>query len=396
MVPRTYNVTVILLVPTATTEGIGTEIVPCSNISFTSHTRMRDAERGTLLPSRLASALQPEFALLASNWNLDYSDKTVPLYYDLVNRAGSGDFGGFQTQIAKVGGTRGSTSWATMPGGTAAIWNDFVALAAMTGRSSGVFRIPLNEQRFFDHTSYGTLIDDGKASELVLKGGANVLADRISGLLKFVSDGKTIFLNNTDLAVGLDGRTATLTFPSLHRLAKDGNPGKVFISVRSEKGTREWQTSSYTRVWYPMHPETDADDDDGEVHEIGDRFREDPITYVFTGPKDSDSADAGFTLTIPSRAVRRGDDGTGQLAIEFRSKKKDKPQEVHFSVSGAFIGTIDPAIQRQGADFVVSSDGAYVLTLKNLVAGSRVLVHAFRLEGDQQVAVDDQVDVTAK
>lgn len=115
----------------------------------------------------------------------------------------------------------------------------------------------------------------------MLKGATNLLADRISGLLKFQCNGQTIFLNNTEVAVGLDGRSATLKFPSLHKLAKGSDPGPVFITVRAEKGSREWQTSSYTRVWYPMRPEIEGERDDGVIHEIGNRFREVPITYLF-------------------------------------------------------------------------------------------------------------------
>lgn len=396
MVPRTYNVTVILLVPTATRHGIGTEILPCSNINFTSLTQMRDAERGTLVPSRLAEALEPQFQLLASNWNLDSAPRSLPLYYDLANDAGRGDYAGFQQRLKTIPAARGLTSWAATPGGATSIWNDFVALAAMTGRSGGIIQIPLNEPKFFEDDSYGTLIDDGKSTELVLKGATNILADRMSGLLKFDRDGKTIYLNNTDVSVGLDGRSATLKFPSLHKLAKNGEPGKIFISVRAEQGSREWQTSTYTNVWYPMHPQRQDEKDDLFTHPMGERFREDPINYIFAGPADPDTTDPGYTLTIPSRPIHRGDDGSGLLAIEFRSKKHDKPQEVHFTVSGGFIGAIEPAVQRQGADFVVSSDGAYVLTLKSLVAGTKLTIHSFRLEGEQPIAVDNQVEVAAK
>lgn len=273
MVSRTFNVTVILLVPTAATTGIGTEVIPCPSVTFTASTRIRDAERGTLLPSDAARMLDRELAQLAANRGLSFDKSSAPAFRELVELAEQGDFKTFQTRLAKLADIK-----------PMAVWNDFVTLAAMTGRSGGTFQIPLHDSRFFSEQSMGTLLDDGTATVLALNGGSNILGDRIRAVLRVERVKEPpLFLNDTKVAVGLDGRSATVTFPSIHVLLEKKSPVRVFVSMIYEKGTREWQTASYERGWYPMHKKGSKDVDDGATHPIGSRFREDPIPYVFIG-----------------------------------------------------------------------------------------------------------------
>lgn len=277
MVPRTFNVTIILLVPTATKTGIGTELVPCPNVTFTSMTRMRDAEKGTLLPGGATRALDRQFRRLASNWELRYDEQLAPAYHALVRHAQNGDFEMFRTRLATIP-TRG----AAIAIDPMIVWNEFVALSTLTGKSRGTFQVPLQDSRFFDAAARGTLVDNGKFIELALNGAANILGDRISATLR-IDRGKSspLFLNSHEVVVGLDGRSAIVRFPSARPLLGGKEPERVFVSVRHEEGTRDWQTSSYTREWYPMRAAMPADQDDGETHPIGSRFCEEPIPYVF-------------------------------------------------------------------------------------------------------------------
>lgn len=400
MVPRTFNVTVIVLIPTGTTSEIASDILPCPNVTFTSSTRVRDAQRGTLLPPRPMFVVEPEFALLAANWGLRYEPKLAPQYYELMHLAQAGDLAGFKTKLGAIPAALAGRSWATVADGPTSIWNEFLALSALTGQSGGTFSVPLNDVRFFDTRIKSTVVDDGKTSEVLLNGGANILADRISAVLRVDRDdgSQPLFVNNTAAVVGLDGRTATLTFPSLHVLLKKKDPLRVFISVRYERGVREWQSfAKYEREWYPTHEET-ADDVQHFRQSVGDHDLEDPIPYAFIGDdeKKDDEIDAGYTLAIPSRSIRASRNGVGTLSIELRSKDKDKLQEVHVTVAGGFISAVDPPTPLTGAELIVQSDRVYVLTLRNLVSGTKLSVHTFRFEGKKKVPVDGDVDVIAR
>jgi len=398
MVPRTFNVTVILLVPTPTTSEIGYDIVPCPTVAFTSTTRMRDAQHGTLLPARPMFIVEPEFALLAANWGLRYDPALRGQYYELMHLAQSGDFVQFETRLAAIPAAAEGRSWATVGGGSRSIWNEFLALSTLTGQSAGTFTVPLNDVRFFDARSRSSVIDDGTTSMVLLNRGANILADRLSAVLRVDGDQTSppLFLNNTDVAVGLDGRTATLKFPSLHVLLKKKDPLRVFIAVHYERGVREWQSAKYELEWYPTHEEPPAFVR-RNVQQIGEHDLEDPIPYVFIGEdeKKDDEIDPGYTMTIPTRSIRASRDGVGALSIELRRKEKDKPQEVHVNVSGGFISAIDPPVPLDGPELILP-DGVHVLTLRNLVGGTKLSVHTFRFEGKKKIAVDGDVDVIGR
>jgi hypothetical protein len=394
MVPRTYNVTVIALIPTADSDNASTdEIIPCSNLTFTAQTRMRDADRGTLLPSRPVHALTTQLRETAANWRLRYDPKTESALYGLIREAELGDFAAFKLLWEALKKEQ-PQSWVADNRAARVLWNEMVALSTLTGRSSGKFQVPLNAASFFSDDSHGTLIDDGKITVLQLIGGANLAADRIDAtLLVHSATGTTFHLNNTEAAVGLDGRTANIKFPSLYKLLKKGAPAKVFATVRYLSGTRDWQFHSFKHVWWPQHAQLKSDSDDGLSHEMGARFREDPIAYVCTVDEEADKKDgpkAGFSVIVPSRVIRANRDGVGDLAIEFRSDDKDKPQAVHFAIAqGGFIDHTIPNISFTGAERIVQSDSAYVLTLKNLVVGSKITLHAFRLEGKAEVPAPD-------
>jgi hypothetical protein len=394
MVPRTYNVTVIALIPTSESgKPFTDEIIPCSDLTFTAQTRIRDAERGTLLPSRPVHSLGPQLRQTAANWRLRYDRTTESALYGLIREAELGDFEGFKLQWQALKQQQ-PNSWVAEDRAARVLWNEMVALSTLTGRSGGKFQVPLNPPSFFSDQSHGALIDDGKTSVLQLIGGANLAADRIDAtLLVHPAIGTPFHVNNTEAAVGLDERTATIKFPSLYKLLKKGAPAKVFVTVRYLSGTRDWQFHSFKRVWWPQHSKLASETDDGLDHEMGARFREDPIAYLCTVDEEADKKDgpkAGFSVIVPSRIIRANRDGIGDLAIEFRSDDKDKPQSVHFAITqGGFIDHTMPNVSLTGAERIVQSDSAYVLTLKNLVVGSKVTLHAFRLEGKTEVPAPD-------
>jgi hypothetical protein len=315
--------------------------------------------------------------------------------YDLVRNAELGDFSAFKERLKKV--TEKQTgSWVRDSRAATALWTEMVSLSMLTGRSSGKFQVPLNPAAFFSDQSHGTLLDDGKTTVLQLIGSANLSADRIDATLRVRSGSDDFYINNTDASVGPDGRTATIKFVSLFKVLKKKAPSQVNVTVRYLAGTRDWQFHSFKNVWWPMHPKQNSDNDDGRDHEMGARFREDPIGYISLVDEDQDKKDGpkpGFSMIVPSRIVRANRDGIGDLAVEFRSAEKGKPQNVHFGVSqGAFIDHAVPDIPLTGAERIVASDRAFVLTLKNLVVGSKLTLHAFRLEGDTEVPVTD-IDV---
>ena len=385
MIPRNYTVTVIALVPTAGT-GIQNEFIPCSDLTFSAQTRMRDAQRGTLLPTRPMNSLSRQLRQLAENWALRYDAAD---FYDLAMQAEAGDFDGFKSRLQVITG-RQKPSWITSQR-VGTIWSEVVALATLTGRSNGRFQVPLQEVKFFDSDAHGTLVDDGKATQLYLTGGLNIAGDRLYGVLRVKTDDQDFFVNNTEVSV--DGRSATSQVPFAYKLLKKKAPKEVFATVKYDKGAREWQwISGYSRIWFPTRPTKPGDVDDKFSHEAGDRFRELPIPYIALvddkGAKES--TPPGFTMTVPSQSIHSDRAGHGQLAVEFRSTDKKTPQSVHFRVTGgAFIDSVVPNVPLSGAERVVKTDGMFVLNLKNLIPGSAVKLHAFRLDGDNEVAVDD-------
>jgi hypothetical protein len=387
MIPRTYTVTVIALVPTGGT-GIKNEIIPCSDLTFTAQTRMRDAERGTLLPAWPVDPINRQLKQLADNWGLQYDRSTRSDFYDLVMQAEAGSFDGFKRRLEVIA-HRQKPSWITAERARM-IWGEVVALSTLTGRSSGDFQVPLREVKFFNDGTHGTLVDDGKTTTLRLTGGLNIAGDRLYGTLRVTANDQDFYINNTEASVDLDGRSATLKFDSLYKLLKKKPPTKVNATVEYDQGAREWQwVSAYTRVWWPQHP-VKPGEIDYKLTRAGDRFREDPIPYILSVDDQKELTKPGFTMTVPSRSIHPDHAGIGQLAVEFRSTDKKKPQSVHFGVTGgAFIDRVVPDVPLSGAERIVQTDSAFVLTLKNLIPGSAVKLHAFRLDGDNEVPVDD-------
>lgn len=402
-VARTYNVSLLVMVKTASDRVVNAkndaesllagEMIPCPGIVFTAQTEMRNVDKGKAVP--LATEVAKRRTMDALRRALDLPSE-APNLQTLFDAAVTGDFNAFARSYGTGNARR-----------TAFAWTQAVATAQARGWSSGEFRVPLSDVTLpANNRDQFTVFDDGSASRLAINDATNLLPDRLRAVLRVQTNDPAhewMFLVNDSVEVGPDGRRATFTFPSVSALlGPQVTPKNVFAEVRYMPGLRNWQTGGERKVsleWHTTIPardcsKTPADDvctartkrviEDDEV----------PIAY-FAAPQPQ--LKPGFSVDFPSRVIRAGTDGTGELALEIRSDDVKAPKQVHIRLTdGAFVDDITPAVTFLGADRV-ATDGAYVLKLKNLKPGTKVALSTFRVDGKKSIPFAiAPIDVVAK
>lgn len=437
-VARTYSVSLLLLAKTAEDQKIGaagSEVIPCPAITFTATTQLHDANGQRFMPARSPEISSRELASLLRGRHLydTTSLSAESAAATLLADAMAGDFPSFKSHLPST----------TSDNLAAATWTDAIAVAQSSGRSSGDFAVSLPVTKLPGNHDFFTLFDDGKTTRLTINNASNILPDRLRAVIKtaWADDPKWVFLTNDSVEVGEYGRTATFSFPSIQKLrpakaeAKDTTPAAkkaakkrgttrteapataatdtkapsgpkhVYAEVTYGSGIRSWQSAGRSEIslrWYPIEASAtcnsnktpvraaDADLCAARVAEMIDS-NEIEISYLPIPAADAPKAKPGFTIAIPSRWILADTEGTGDLALEVRSTDSKDPKKVHFRIDeGGFIDTVTPDPVHDGAERI-ASDGIYRIKLRNLTPGSRVVVHAFRIEGKDEVAVPDEV-----
>ncbi len=249
MVARTYNVTLLALVPTRgrlleryetgderkkyneADQYVRQSTTPCREFSFTADSRFRDAVTGTELPTRAATRNQTVERIVKS-WRFDSGD-APPVVARLLAFAELGRYDRFRTEVAnnlKVFGPQPLDDLAVQN----MLWHDLVVQNDDSGRSYGSFGLPEPTTAFFTKVPV-TLFDDGKTTTVILNGGRNVSADGLHAQIMATRDGETFTFDETSVTISADRRRATFTFPSLQSRVPTSNHKYATIEFRVSK-----------------------------------------------------------------------------------------------------------------------------------------------------------------
>jgi hypothetical protein len=416
-------------------DGAGNEAIPCPTVSFSTVTQMHDANGSGFIAPRSFQATHRELKTLLAAKGINPSERDIDA---LLSAAASGNFATIGAQANAV-----------------TVWNDAVWVSQRSGRSTGDFVVSIPRVSLPTDADHFSLLDDGESTTLSINHAANLLPDRLHANIKAQFTDHWIFLTNTDVKVGGYGRTAKFTFPSLKKVlaanvsnetgekknAPQGtekktkpktkpkkNPKKnpkekaakpaattpitansaaavppasklehVYAEVTYGRALNSWSANGGAELqWYPTLPENASGDSfvqDAAKASVIARY-EAPISYALTTKDKPEDAVAGFTVSVPA-AVIAALDGTGKMLVEVREVKLPASKEVHLQIlDGAYIAK-DSEPPLKGADHV-ATPGAWLLNLNGLRPGTPILLHAFRMEVEKAVPVEDiQVQVIA-
>ena len=366
MVPRTYGVTLLVLFPTAERylmdapeDSVVSQILPCSVAAYSADTFFRSTRNGRIVRRGTEDDLMYAVRSIAPRYRWNELEEMVDAVRDR-------DYDAFSAVVGNEGQAMD-------------MWARLVAAASTLSTSRGRFQAPFREIQFFDAKSKSSVLDNGTNSLLLLSGGANLLPDRIAGTLTVYLKADQgappptpIYLNSSAVEVTTDGRMATLTFPSIHKLVKKDNVDKVMAQVRYGPGVRDWQTrrTDLESVWYPG---------------VG-TDKVEPVAYV--GPleepkkeeKEKEKPKKAFTMTSTNNVVyARRHTGTVVVTLKHDEEKAQFP--MYFAVEkGAQIAEVKPEVEAPDGNRNAVKNGEYKITLENLTAGSTVTLKSWRIE----------------
>ncbi len=407
LVPRTYDVTALVLFPLADPQEkdsvhdlISNEVVPCSMAFYTAQTTFRNSQNGKVARPARYDSLQGKVREIVANAGIQED-----IAGSLISDAQEGNYKKFVEALPEKLRATATPSL---------LWPRVVGVVARDSFSRGMFQAPVREVDFFTDQTNGTVFDDGKQSTLTLAGSRNILADRVIGLLKVTTvevppkapeepqaekkkskkvvpkvvpavmakvipkDGPTFYLSANTVTVGTDGRFAKLTFDSVSKGLKKGcEVKKVYATVSYAKGARDWEREIYTSRW-------PVSNNNGDMAEI---------TYVSPGDPEKESKPSRFTISTGARAILARN-GSGSIVISMKRGEVKKGDEANatvpmlFSVTGADIvsaANLTPI----GSDWGSTKDGVWKVTLANLIAGTPVTIHAWSGNGKTLIAEPD-------
>lgn len=395
-VGRTYGVSVLVLAKTMASHpgdygAAGSEVIPCPAIRFMATTQMHDAHGRTFLPMRLETVAQRQLIALLGSRNIN--NISAAKAGTLLADAAAADFSTFKTHLGS--------------GDAAGAWTDALAVASASGRSVGEFAVSIPRTALPDYRSRFSVFDDGKVMTLTINNGSNLQADRLSAAVRAQWRDRWVYLTNDNVKVSGYGTSATFTFPSLKKIRTADAKLKddfchIYAKVTYGQGVRTWQSNNLAKLeleWYPADLES-RETIDADVYRARDegaiKNDEVPIPYVEIKPPDDPPAPKpGFNISSPSVIVADAT-GVGSLVLDIRRSDPAKPvNEVRFRIlSGGFVMETPTDTVKNGTDYV-AREGTFIVSMRNLRPRVPVVVRAFRVEGEKEIAVNDLlVEVT--
>ncbi|HKV08192.1 MAG TPA: hypothetical protein VJ725_08650 [Thermoanaerobaculia bacterium] len=250
MLPRTYNLTALVLIPTVRLEDWAkssdstgyyqfknqsgaTEndiLAPCSSIVYWAHSTFRDALNGSTLPSPGIKSLEKELSDLG-------------IGPEAVQAVLTEDFQKFRESYQKTTVRKAEYDWSAA-----------MAARSRTGLTGGHFKVPRPIFEFFKRRDGEkvALYDDGTTSSVRLAGAAGIVSKGLSGRLTIEGGGKTLTIYQTRAEANEDGTGATIEFPSVRQAAKSMGltPEKIQVEVFYSPPLRNWSPASQsTHTW---------------------------------------------------------------------------------------------------------------------------------------------------
>lgn len=248
MLPRTYNLTALVLIPTVRLGqlpkssksveiyyGRGAQeedvLVPCSAIVYRAHSTFRDALNGSTLASQGITSLAEELTRIG----IDSPEAVQAVLAD--------DFKKFRDSYPATTGRTAEYDWSAA-----------MAARSRTGLTGGHFEVPRPIFQFFPvyKEEKVALFDDGETSFIRLAGAAGVVSKGLSGQLTIEGGDKKLTVYSTGAEANEDGTGATIEFPSVRQAAKSMGltPERIRVQVRYTPPLRNWSSASQSsHVW---------------------------------------------------------------------------------------------------------------------------------------------------
>lgn len=371
-VPRTYNLTALILVPSKTVKiptNRPVRVLACESLRYFAQASFRETEGGALLPVGAKADLTQSLDSLLRN-ELDLNE-TVNLD-DAVQAARQLNYKKFSEALLKL---TPSSQTAVVP----AVWPTVANLMSSRGISRGSFPLPKSVFRFFAVPDVKDpkvpILGDGKTARITLYGNAQRLdAKFLSGKLSIDYNGTPIHLDSSEAKVTADRRGATVTFPSVKAFLDKivattpaALPKSATITLDYEPTLQRWSTEDDQITW---------------------NWKQDGCPIILTKEEEKAKSAPEFELRSTADFIRARKDGTGELALEIKKTGK-VAHKVYFRVSGGMLASVIPDAPFAGAYRAGVADNAYVLSLKSLIPGRTVIVSSWRMDGDTVVNAPD-------
>lgn len=358
MVARTYNVTLLALIPTtASLQKVGVRwafppedffplkyTTPCSDLTFTAYSKLRDAVRGKEMPTAYQAHRERFIRDMARTWGASGTDAEKQLQH-LLFLVEMGDYEQFSTRAKQL-----QTSLSD-PAVRNVLWHDLVRLGHLSGRSYGKFQLPERTDSFFSNQDV-TLFDNGKVTTATLNGARNLTADGLNARIHAKNGTHEIWLDDTAVKISADRHRATFTFPS----------------VKARLGSADGATFSLT------------------ANKIESGARGDLITTNKVTPRttyrlvEEERTPQPTKMAIGADSIRLAS-GAGDFAVAFTADKRAPAPTVLVEITGATISGVAPSVPFAGGALAVPAQGNYVVSLKNLFADTPVRVRAVLDDG---------------
>jgi hypothetical protein len=392
--PRTYNLTALILVPInpVPVDAVvnlfkqilhpndpagAVPILACDHVRFFAQASFREAGKGAVLPLAPRQALVTILETRLREEIAEAKDKNVS---DAAMAAQRVDYKQFKSELGKLSAAASSRA--------SALWPAMVSLVNSRGTSRGLVPLPQNIFHFFNLPAAGEgkapILDDGKAAQVSLYGAERLTKNGLHGRLVFEYEETMIAMNSIDVAITPDGRGATITFPSVEAFLDRIKPAAAATGQTNLKSPPVPKTASLSLIYSP----TSQRWSDGKKTVYS--WKQDASPILLVKKPDPPKLDPGFALQAMAEFVSARRDGTGELAIDIR-KQGVSPRTVLFRVSGAIVAKTEPDTSYTGGNGSATTDRAYVLFLKNLTGSHSITIHSWRLEGDTPVYGGDVV-----
>lgn len=352
MVPRTHNITVLVLVPKKQT------VLSCepSALHLVSRTEVIDSVRGITLRERTL----PEVDVLLRDVALKHGLTTAGLRTDalLKRTAGAGTAEEDRTVVSMRRlldmAQRGEQSRfrATVEGmkkdfaHLQMLWLDLISVMVGSRYAPAAIELPRPFKPAICKDCEVTIFDDTTSSVVTLIGATDLLASQLSATLLVGSVPNRVAIPSTFLATAAGGTQLTVRFPSLKHLAFTMPTG---IVLRLDRRRSSWE--SETARW-----------------ELNLTYRQVP-TPTTEKPEPSATFSTGTTGLV-------SDKGTGNL--QFTIDVKDVSKKHFISVLGAevskFASAPDGVLTQEGGRWRVSKPGTLDATLRNLIPGTDLVI----------------------
>ena len=284
MVPRTHNVTLLLLVAKEHADP-PTDPPPASyrpTVQLVAKTTMVDAERGTPLPFRSREEQQVLFAnALVNRVNVTSSSGQSPgpnewsrRGTNLLRFAQQNRYADFLELIEdyRQADAKQGVKW-EVP--SQPLWIDLLSLMIGSQFHAASFDLPYRQQAHLP-VQHALMVDDGESQSVVtLSGGRGLAGPRLTAQLTLVNAGTSYTFQPERVTVADGGRQIALVFPSLTTFGFSPKPDGSELSLQVDAGGDSW-AGDETKSW-----------------------RIPRVLYR----KAKEKVEPGFSLTIPAGAV---------------------------------------------------------------------------------------------